>query len=247
MEVTFIGHSSCIPDVGREMACFLIDGKHLVDAGWCAALKMREYGFDPTGLESIIFTHMHQDHYLGLPQLLFYIAMRRHSENAGPLHLVGPGEHLGHVVRSAAQFLQCDRFPELAVEYRLASLAPGDTYDLGDILLETCAARHTSGHNRPEPALVYKVTDRQEGATFAFTGDTHTHPPIADFVRGVPLLIHDGAHTPAAEAAAIARSAGVDRLLLIHYLERQAAGLLAAAREVFPNTDLAEEGLTVQV
>ncbi|MGI6419279.1 MAG: hypothetical protein ACOX1P_26855 [Thermoguttaceae bacterium] len=47
MNVTILGDSSCIPDLGHEAACFLINGKHLVDAGWCAALKMRQYGFDP--------------------------------------------------------------------------------------------------------------------------------------------------------------------------------------------------------
>ncbi|OHE77176.1 MAG: hypothetical protein A2107_10855 [Verrucomicrobia bacterium GWF2_62_7] len=67
LKITIIGDSSCIPDLRREVACFLINGKHLVDTGWCAALRMREYGFDPLALESIILTHFHQDHYIGLP------------------------------------------------------------------------------------------------------------------------------------------------------------------------------------
>ena len=44
MKITVIGDSSCIPDVGRETACFLIDGKHLVDSGWCAALGIASMG-----------------------------------------------------------------------------------------------------------------------------------------------------------------------------------------------------------
>ena len=31
MKITFIGTSACIPDVGSEVASFLIDGKVLVD------------------------------------------------------------------------------------------------------------------------------------------------------------------------------------------------------------------------
>lgn len=37
LKITIIGDSSCIPDLRHEAACFLINGKHLVDTGWCAA------------------------------------------------------------------------------------------------------------------------------------------------------------------------------------------------------------------
>src|SRR5690606_27377855 len=76
MKITIIGQSTCIPDHEHEAACALIDGKHLVDTGWCSAQVMRAYGFDPLALESILLTHLHQDHYLGLPALLFYHGLR---------------------------------------------------------------------------------------------------------------------------------------------------------------------------
>ena len=127
MKITIVGDGSCIPDVGRETACFLIDGKHLVDTGWCAALRMRQYGFDPLRLESLIFTHFHQDHYLGLPQLLFYIGMQKRK--GPPLRLIGPDEHLKQVVEAALAFLQVSRFPEIAPSYTLVPLAAGDSFE----------------------------------------------------------------------------------------------------------------------
>lgn len=248
MNITFIGDSSCIPDVGREMACFLINGKHLVDTGWCAALTMRQYGFDPLKLESVMLTHLHQDHYIGLPHVLFFIGLRKPKKpDSPPLHLIGPGEHLERVVKAAVEFLQTPRFPELAVNYRLVPLTTGDRFELPDLRLETFPARHVSGHQRPEQALVYKVTEKGSGACVAFTGDTHYHRPIAEFVKGVPLLIHDGAHTSAKDAATIAKAAGVGKLLLIHYLQGHADRLLAEARAVFPSTELAKAGSTVAV
>ena len=248
MKITFVGESTCIPDVGREMACFLINGKHLVDTGWYAALKMREYGFDPLALESIILTHLHQDHYIGLPQLLFFNGLRKQRrESSPPLNIIGPAEYLERVVKAAVEFLQVYRFPELQVNHKLIPLRPGETAELDDLRLDTTAANHVSGHHRPEMALVYKVTQKSDGACFAFTGDTHYHPPIADFVKGVPLLIHDGAHTSARDAATIARTAGVRRLLLIHYTQAHAERLLTDARAVFPKTDLARAGETIGV
>ena len=245
MKVTFIGESTCIPDVGREMACFLINGRHLVDTGWGAALRMRQYGFDPLALESIIITHFHQDHYIGLPQLLFFVGLRKRQ--GPPLAIVGPGEHLERVVKAAVEFLQTPRFPEIAANYRLVPLATGDRFELSDLGFETFAANHVSGKNRREPALVYKATDKTNGACAVFTGDTHYHPPIAEFAKGVPLLIHDGAHTSAKDAAGIARRAAVGRLVLIHYGQNAAARILTDAKAVFPNTELAKEGNTLEV
>ncbi|MBI5684582.1 MAG: MBL fold metallo-hydrolase [Verrucomicrobia bacterium] len=245
LKITIIGESSCIPDVKREMACFLINGKHLVDTGWCAALRMREHGFDPLALESIIITHFHQDHYIGLPQLLFYIGLRKRP--GPPLNIVGPSENLRRVVEAADAFLQVPRFPELAVNRKLVPLNAGDKFEVTGLRFETFAARHTSGTNRVEQALVYKVTDKASGACAVFTGDTHPHPPIAEFAKGVSLLIHDGAHTPPKDAARIAQQAGVKKLVLIHYNQSRAAKLLAEAKSVFPNTELAEEGRTLEV
>lgn len=245
IKVTILGDSSCTPDVGHEAACFVINGKHLVDTGWCAALKMRQYGFDPLALESIILTHFHQDHYLGLPQLLFYAGLKKHQ--GPPLNIIGPDQHLERVVRAAVEFLQIYRFPELAVNYKLVPLAAGDKFELPGLRFETFAARHVSGGNQLEQALVYKVADEAKGARLAFTGDTHFHPPIADFVKDVPLLIHDGVHTQPKDAAGIARRAGVGRLVLIHYPQSRAARILAEAQAVFPNTELAHEGRTLEV
>lgn len=245
LKITIIGDSSCIPDLRRETACFLINGKHLVDTGWCAALKMREYGFDPLALESIILTHFHQDHYIGLPQLLFYVGLRKRP--GPPLNIVGPSENLQRVVEAADAFLQVPRFPEVAANRKLVPLAAGDKFETPNLRFDTFAANHTSGTNRIEQALVYKVTDRASGACAVFTGDTHPHPPIAEFAKGASLLIHDGAHTPAKDAAQIAKQAGVKKLVLIHYNQSRAARILAEAKAVFPSTELAEEGRTLEV
>jgi len=246
MEITFVGTSSCIPDIGSETASFVINGRHLVDTGWCAVLRMRRYGLDPLGLESIILTHLHQDHYIGLAQLLFYIGLKRHGGAAvRPLHIIGPGEHLAHVVNAALEFLQIPRFPELKVDYILVPLSPGHGFEFDDLRLETCAAQHVSGEGVPEPALAYRVTENTTGVSFTFTGDTSFHPPIAKFAKGSQLLIHDAAHTSARDAATIARMAGVKRLLLIHYSQSEADSLLAAARDTFPETYLASEGDTI--
>lgn len=63
--------------------------------------------------------------------------------------------------------------------------------------------------------------------------------------RWIPF--HDGAHTPPKEAAGIAQRPGVGRLVLIHYSQNRAAQVLAEARAVFSNTELAKEGSTLEI
>jgi len=245
LKITVIGDSTCIPDVGRESACFLINGKHLVDTGWCAALKMRQYGFDPLSLDSIVLTHFHQDHYIGLPQLLFFVGLGK--RRGPPLNIIGPNENLEKVVKTALEFLQTPRFPEIMPRYKLVPVKAGDRIDLSDLEIEAFAAKHVSGVGRPEQAMVYKVRQKAGGAWAVFSGDTSYHPPIAEFAKGTPLLIHDGAHTAPKDAADIAKRAVAGRLVLVHYRQKMAARMLAEARAVFPDTELAREGNTLEV
>lgn len=244
MRIAILGDSVCIPDPGHEAACLLIDGKHMVDTGWCAALGMRQYGFDPLAVESVILTHCHHDHYLGLPQLLFYLGLKKPGR---PLTVAGPAEHLPHVLRATREFLQISRFPEIATDCKSVPLAPGDSLALGDLDFATLSARHVSSKNQLEPALVFRVTDRNTGACAVFTGDTSHHPPIAEFARGAHTLIHDSAHTSARDAADTALRAGVNRLVLIHYAQGRASQLLKEAQAVFPNTRMAKEGETLEI
>ena len=250
MKITFIGASTCIPDIDSDVASFVINGKHLVDTGWCSALRMRRWGFDPLDLESVVLTHLHQDHYIGLPHVLFYHGLRRRGEGGKtfpPLRIIGPHQHLQVVVDAAFRFLQVQRFPQLMFDHAVCPVRAGDSFDLGELHFDTFAGRHVSGTMLPEEALVYKVTDTRTGGSFAFTGDTHYHEPIADFVRGTPLLIHDGAHTAPDDAARIARMAGVGQLVLIHYPQSRAEQMIADARAVFPSSSLAVEGETLEL
>src|SRR4051794_28360758 len=109
--ITFLGTAAVLPAADEDTASYLIDGTIMVDCGWYAALKMQQYGFDAAKVRTLIFTHCHHDHYMGLPALLFYRAMRGvRGEAAAPLRIVGPPDDLPLVVDLARRFLQEERF-----------------------------------------------------------------------------------------------------------------------------------------
>ena len=97
---------------------------------------------------------------------------------------------------------------------------------------------------------------------YAYISDTLPLKAVASEVNGADLLYHEATflndmaaraketcHSTALQAAEIARSANVKRLVLGHFSSRYAndSPLLKEALPVFPNTVLANEGLTLHV
>lgn len=96
--------------------------------------------------------------------------------------------------------------------------------------------------------------------SYAYCSDTMPVPQLADWCRGVDLLFHeatfadadqqrarDVGHSTAREAAMTAKAAQAKRLLLGHFSARYLDEnlLLREAQEVFPNTVLAAEWLSI--
>lgn len=100
-------------------------------------------------------------------------------------------------------------------------------------------------------------TDAPPSYSYAYCSDTLYDPAIIPYIQGVDLLYHEATfeeklksmaleryHSTAKQAAQMALLAGAKKLLIGHFSSRyqDLTGLLEEAREVFPDTELAEEG-----
>lgn len=98
--------------------------------------------------------------------------------------------------------------------------------------------------------------------SYAYAADTLFEKSIAGKVKGVDLLYHEATylheladkaykrfHSTSVQAATIAREAEVRRLIIGHFSSKYEIldPFEQEAREVFPNTDLALEGVTYRV
>lgn len=98
--------------------------------------------------------------------------------------------------------------------------------------------------------------------SYAYCSDTAYEPALLPYISGVDLLYHEATfttamaaraketmHSTAAQAAQLARDAGVGQLLLGHFSSRYKSAdvLLKEAAPIFPNTLLSFEGGMFQV
>ena len=249
MRITFVGTDSCTPRPGKESACLLVNGRHLVDTGWCAALKMRACGCRPEEVKTVFMTHWHADHYMGLPSVLFCLGLRsRREPQPLSLTIVGPAEDAEETVRWAKGALRDDLNPELTLNVRVVPLLAGGRFEDDELSVETFPLPHTTALSTPREiaSLAYKFTEKSSRQSFVAAWDTSYSPPLAEFARNQEVLVHDAAHTSPTQAADIAGRAAVGRLYLIHY-EGDGRAALSEARKIFPNTFLAEEGQTIEL
>ncbi len=114
---------------------------------------------------------------------------------------------------------------------------------------------------RVEPSEL--VGEPRRGRKFVYTGDTRPCLTVVAAAAGADLLVHEATfgedereraietgHSTAAQAAEVARQAGVRRLVLTHVsprYTRDAPELLAEAKAVFPETVVGRDGLTLDV
>jgi ribonuclease Z len=98
--------------------------------------------------------------------------------------------------------------------------------------------------------------------SYAYCSDTRPCPQICGYLKNVDLLYHEATfaesekerakvthHSTAKEAAEIALTAGVKRLLLGHYSSRydDEKQLQSEASEIFPVTECANEGMVIKI
>lgn len=249
-KLTFLGIASAVPAAGEDTASFLVNGHLLFDCGWCNVLRMLEFGYDPLQVDTLFFTHCHHDHYLGLPALLFYRAMRSAKT---PLTLVGPPDDLPIVARRAQQFLQDDRFEALHEELNLVPLEPGTTWQTERYEIQTVRSLH------PVTGVCGRLLDKSSGGVIAFSGDTSPNAELTTLAHGADLLVHEASlppganldprwgHSRASDAAQTAMQAGVKTLRLVHAGTNHREASLQAAQGIFPATKLAAMGETLHL
>ena len=149
MRITFLGTGGGIPSISRSLPAIAVNFSGeliLFDCGEGTQRQMMKAG---TGFKRdmvILLTHLHGDHILGLPGLIYTLSMldRKH-----PLKIIGPPGTLNFI-----KAIISIRFGKLNYEIHVKEVEEGIAYESKDYVIEAISADHTV------PSLAYKLKEK---------------------------------------------------------------------------------------
>lgn len=122
--VHILGTSAAIPTASRYPTCQVVtinDRHHLLDCGESAQIQAARYRIRFSRLDAIFITHLHADHFLGLPGLLFSLSLNGRNF---PLKIFAP-RALKAIFDQICEVSQTSLAYELEF-YATEDFAPGD-------------------------------------------------------------------------------------------------------------------------
>jgi ribonuclease BN (tRNA processing enzyme) len=90
MKVQFAGSGDAFGSGGRLQTCMYVEAasvRFLIDCGATALSGLKRLAIDPAGIDVIVLSHLHGDHFGGVP---FFILDGQFRRGAKPLTIVGP-------------------------------------------------------------------------------------------------------------------------------------------------------------
>jgi ribonuclease BN (tRNA processing enzyme) len=184
MRITIVGSGDAFGSGGRFNTCFhLVAGGRtvLIDCGASTNPALRAQGIDLGSIDAVILSHLHGDHFGGIPFLL--LDAQYLSRRDRPLLIAGPPgsrariEAANEVLYPGSSQTQW-RFPWSVVE-----IPVGVATDVLGLSVTTAEVLHGSG----APSTALRVTDGAK--TLAYSGDTQWTDALLPIARGADLFI----------------------------------------------------------
>lgn len=245
MEVTVLGCYSPYPAAGGAMSGYLV--RHagttvLVDAGNGVAARLQQH-VPIEELTAVVISHLHEDHIGDVHCLRFMqLTAQMLGRTSGRLQVYAPG-----APAESRRWIEGGEAWQDVHEYN-----PEHPLVLGDLEIRFTRTNH------PIPCYAMRIKPaEQPGPVLFYTADTGLAPEVTEAARGADLLIVEASlveeyeskrmfgHLTAAEAAAMARDAGVKRCIFSHIFPgMDPQRLLDEGRPVWPGVELAVEGET---
>jgi ribonuclease BN (tRNA processing enzyme) len=185
MRLTVIGCGDAFGAGARLQTSFQVEhegGTFLIDCGTSTLIGMRRLGLDPAAVDMVCVTHLHGDHFGGLPWLL--IDAQYITKRTRPLIVTGP-RGIEQRFLTAAEALypdvtkNCQCFDLKFIEYDEGAL------DIDGITVTPFEVIHPSG--APPYALRFGI----DGKILAFSGDSGWTENLCHAANGADLFISE--------------------------------------------------------
>jgi len=296
--LTILGNSSATPTSHRNPTAQYLNFYNrcfLIDCGEGTQVQIRRHKLRLSRIQHILISHLHGDHFFGLPGLLSSLHLLNHTAD---VHLYGPEalfELLNQIFSMSDTRLRFNLHFHPFDASRSRVIYEDDRMEVSTIPLnhripccgflfkekqgllpirreavaqynlnhaEIMQIKSGADYTDPDGNLILNsnlTRPAQAPVSYAYCSDTAFYPEVVKQIQGVDLLYHEATfcddmqaraketyHSTAREAAKIAELASVKKLLIGHFSARYNTlqSFLDEARQGFPETELAIEGIT---
>jgi ribonuclease BN (tRNA processing enzyme) len=178
--VRFLGTGTPIGLRGLHQSCILVETRGhrvLVDCGMTALASLGRIGIDPAEIDAVVISHLHGDHFGGLPLLLLDATLRARSR---PLTIAGPAATRRRVEQALELFGWTSAGIDAAT---FVPLVPGVAAPIAGCEVTAFDVAHDPA---TAPTGLRLAAD---GATIGYSGDAGWSDALVELARGADLFI----------------------------------------------------------
>jgi ribonuclease BN (tRNA processing enzyme) len=243
LRLRFLGSGDAFGSGGRLQTCLCLDGpdgRALIDCGATALVGMKRAQIDPASVGWILVTHLHGDHFGGVP---FLVLDGQFDRRETPLVVAGPPGTEERVTAAMEVLFPGSSRVTRRFATAIVELAPGRATPIGPLTVTAFPVEHASG------APSYALRVGWAGKVVAYSGDTEWCEALVDAARGADLFVCEAYtfdrriryHLDHATLAQNLDRIGARRVILTHLGPEMLARRSEAAAEC------AEDGLVVEI
>ena len=186
IQVMFLGSGDAFSSGGRLHTSILVSTemmKFLIDFGASGMVSLRRFGIDPNEIQMIFISHLHGDHFGGIP--FFILDAQLISKRIAPLTIIGPPGTKKRVLAAMEVMFPGSSTTTRKFQLNMMEFDLAASYEHMGLRVTPQVVLHPSG----APALALRI--EVNGKVITYTGDTEWVNTLIPAAREADLLISE--------------------------------------------------------
>jgi ribonuclease BN (tRNA processing enzyme) len=182
--VQFLGSGDAFGSGGRYQTCVYVAAENypfVIDCGASSLIAMKRWGILPSTIDAILLTHLHGDHFGGLP--FFILEAQLISKRTKPLVIAGPPGLQRRVHEAMEVFFPGSSSVQQKFAIEFVELTAETPTPIGPLVVTPYQVIHASG----APPFALRVLC--SGRVITYSGDTEWTDTLLQAARGADLFI----------------------------------------------------------